>query len=144
MRSLYKNAQSPASPRSDPGNTSRSAVGSQPLEQEEGRSAFWQKVLILVAVTVWGGRNRQRQLDLRLWRTTNKVRWRHMAWRFPCLLGCVREAAYFFYSYAAHPLHRRRPLWVAPANESKDRNVKTHPDDNFQLKMTELPGKFQW
>lgn len=66
MRILYKNAQSPASPSSDPGNTSRSAVGSQPLEQEEGRSAFWQKVLILVAVTVWGGRHGQRQLDLRL------------------------------------------------------------------------------
>lgn len=115
---------------SSQGNISRSATGSPPLEQEQGRRvlALLQKFLIPVAITVWDGSNRQRRLDLNLWCTTNKcVSMAHIS-MVSLSSWLNKRSCVFFYSYLAHPLHHRKPkLWVAPADESKNRNVKHIP-----------------
>lgn len=74
------------------------------------------------------GSNRQRRLDLNLWCTTNKcVSMAHIS-MVSLSSWLNKRSCVFFYSYLAHPLHHRKPkLWVAPADESKNRNVKHIP-----------------
>lgn len=145
MRIFCKTCPTAGASTSNQENTiSRSAARPQPLAQGEGRSILdlLQKVHVL-----WEplSRCQAKTAGSEALLDHKKHEWIALSFTMVSLPSWLHRRPAFPHCYVAQPLYYRAPtLQATLPEEIKNRNVKTHSDNNFQLKLTRFLGKFWW